>query len=390
MRILKISDVYFPRVNGVSTSIRTFAREFHHLGHQVSLIAPAYPNPWPEENFDTQRIPARYLPLDPEDRLMSSGHIRQLLPQLRRDAYDVLHIHTPFVAHYQGVRLGRALGIPVVETYHTYFEEYLHNYLPLLPRQLLRFAARRLSSAQCNAVDALVVPTRPMLQVLRDYGVHARARVIPTGIPVDELGEGNAMRFRRHHGIADDRPVMLYVGRVAHEKNIDFLLDVLLEVRRRLPQVLLLIAGEGPARRHLEHRAKKLGLSDNLLFVGYLAREGDLGDCYAAGDILVFASRTETQGLVLLESMLMGTPVVSTAVLGTAEVMRDGRGGLVAEESIADFSGKCLQLLNDPTLRRHLAEDGRDKASQWSAPAAAQQMLALYASLREAAQRAAA
>lgn len=390
MRILKISDVYFPRVNGVSTSIRTFAREFHHQGHHVGLIAPSYPSPWPEENFEIHRIPSRYLPLDPEDRLMRSGHIRALLPRLRQASYDVLHIHTPFVAHYLGTRLGRALDIPVVETYHTYFEEYLHNYLPLLPRQLLRFAARRLSSAQCNAVDALVVPTQPMLEVLRDYGVASPVEVIPTGIPMDELGEGNPTRFRHHHGIPDDRPVMLYVGRVAHEKNIDLLLDVLAKVRRERPDILLIIAGEGPARTHLERRAARMGLGDSLLFVGYLSRDGDLGDCYAAGDIFVFASRTETQGLVLLESMLMGTPVVTTAVLGTAEVMRDGRGGLVASEDATDFANKCLQLLTDHTLRRRLAEDGRRKAGEWSAPAMAHRMLALYADLREGAQRTAA
>lgn len=382
MRILKISDVYFPRVNGVSTSIRTFAREFHHQGHQVKLITPAYPAPWPDEDFDIERIPARYLPLDPEDRLMRAGHIRRLVPQLKAEGYDVLHIHTPFVAHYLGTKLGRALDIPVVETYHTYFEEYLHNYLPLLPRRLLRFAARRFSAGQCNAVDALVVPSQPMLDVLRDYGVQARAEVIPTGIPLDDLGDGNAPRFRRHHGIAPNRPVMLYVGRVAYEKNIDFLLDVLLQVKKQIPEVLLVIAGEGPARIHLERRAAKLGLNGNVLFVGYLSRDTDLGDCYAAGDIFVFASRTETQGLVLLESMLMGTPVVSTAVLGTAEVMRDRRGGLVAREEVDDFSAKSLRLLTDQVLRRNLSEEGRIKAGEWSAPATAQQMVALYASLR--------
>jgi len=269
----------------------------------------------------------------------------------------------------------------VVETYHTYFEEYLHNYLPLLPRRLLRFFARRFSSAQCNAVDALVVPTQPMLQVLRDYGVKTRAEAIATGIPVDDLGEGNAARFRRHHGIPDDRPVMLYVGRVAHEKNIGFLLEVLAEVKRQIPEILLLIAGEGPARLHLERRARHAGLEPNVLFVGYLSRESDLGDCYAAGDIFVFASRTETQGLVLLESMLMGTPVVSTAVLGTAEVMNDRRGGLVADEEVGDFSAKCLQLLGDKTLRRQLADDGRRKVHEWSAPATTRQLLELYASL---------
>ena len=170
MRILKISDVYFPRVNGVSTSIRTFAHELQRQGHEVTLIAPDYPAPF-EDSFGIVRIPSRYLVVDPEDRLMHRSALRRQLHQLRRHDFDVIHIHTPFAAHYAGIWLGRKLQLPVVETYHTYFEEYLDKYLPWLPRKALRYVARRFSRSQCAQVDAMVVPTQPMLDVLRDYGI---------------------------------------------------------------------------------------------------------------------------------------------------------------------------------------------------------------------------
>src|SRR5260370_4147983 len=158
MKILMISDVYFPRVNGVSTSIQTFRRELAALGHKVALIAPAYPDPYTEDNR-TLRVHSRYLPFDPEDRMMIPGAVRRLLPQLREAAYDLVHIQTPFVAHYLGIEIADLLDIPKMETYHTFFEEYLFHYLPVFPKAALRPLSRRFSPPQSNQMDALVVPS---------------------------------------------------------------------------------------------------------------------------------------------------------------------------------------------------------------------------------------
>lgn len=378
MRILKLSDVYFPRVNGVSTAIRTFAREFIAAGHSVHLVAPDYPNPPPPEPFPITRLPARTLPLDPEDRLIKGRAARSLPSQLRRDDFDLIHIHTPFRAHYLGVRLARQWQLPVVETYHTYFEQYLGNYLPWVPAGLLRFAARRFSVAQADAVNALIVPSPPMLDVLRGYGVQGRADVIPTGLPLDELPDGNGAAFRRAHRIAQDRRVLLYVGRVAHEKNIDFLVRVADQLRLTHPDILLVIAGEGPAEQSLTRQVADRRLQSHVRFIGYLSRGQALADCYAAGDMFVFASNTETQGLVLLEAMKLGTPVVTTAVMGTAALMADGRGGLIADTNEKHFAAQCRVLLDNPQQRLSLADDARLKAAEWGATSMAQRMLSLY------------
>ena len=377
MRILKISDVYFPRVNGVSTSIRTFARELQQQGHEVTLIAPAYPTPL-DDHFEVIRIPSRYLFVDPEDRLMQRRSLRRHLPELHRRNFDIIHIHTPFAAHYEGIWLSRQLGIPVVETYHTYFEEYLDKYLPWLPRKVLRYAARQFSRTQCAVLDAMVVPTRPMLDVLHGYGITTPASIIPTGIPAGAFSSGDGTRFRARHNIATNRQLMLYVGRVAYEKNIGFLLRVIDRVRRSHPRSLLVIAGEGPATRHLRRLSTSLGLDHHVRFVGYLSREHDLPDCYAAGDVFTFASNTETQGLVLLEAMQAGTPVVSTAVMGTAEVMADRRGGLVATEDVDDFADKVCRLFDDPALHARLRAQAAAKAAGWSVRATTARLLEVY------------
>lgn len=386
MRILMISDVYFPRINGVSTSIQTFIKELRQLGHEVTLIAPAYDSQQHtvfENDTGIIRIPARRVVFDPEDRFMSRKAIRQLLSHCHQQQYDVIHIQTPFVAHYLGVWLARELGLPCVETYHTYFEEYLYHYLPLAPKRLMRYLAKRYSTKQCNQLDRVIVPSSAMREVLYKYGIKTNIQILPTGIPAQDHQPGDGERFRREFGIAADRSVMLTVGRVAFEKNIDFLVDVVKKVRQDIPNVLFIIAGEGPMLSHLKQRVQREGLQQQILFVGYLDRTTQLQDCYRAANVFVFASRTETQGLVLLEAMAQELPVVSTAVMGTRDVLVDQKGCLVAPDNINTFAKKVTTVLSNQLLQRQLAQTGKAYVSNWTAPKFAENLAALYQDLVE-------
>jgi 1,2-diacylglycerol 3-alpha-glucosyltransferase len=379
MRVLMISDVYFPRINGVSTSIQTFRRGLHAAGHETVLIAPDYPTDAVGEHGEVLRIPSRYLPRDPEDRMMKRGAISALLPQLKQRGFDIVHIQTPFVAHYAGVELARTLDVPVIESYHTYFEEYLHHYVPLLPRALMRFIARRFTTSQCNVLDALVVPSRAMQGALHDYGVRCPMHIIPTGMEMDRFAAGDGARFRASLGIKPGRPTLVHVGRVAHEKNIDFIFRMLAQVVKQRADVLLILAGEGPALNHCKSYVTALGLRDHVKFVGYLSRDSALLDCYRAGDLFVFASKTETQGLVLLESMALGVPVVSTAYMGTIDIVRPERGARLAPDDEAGFAKIVVELLADRERRETMARDAVAFAESWSATAMAHKLVSLYA-----------
>ncbi len=382
MHVLMIADVFFPRVNGVSTSIQTFRQELHRQGHALTLIAPDYRGRRRvvmEEHGTLLRIPARRVPFDPEDRFMHRRAIARLLPHLRDRRVDLVHIQTPFVAHYAGRSLARELGVPLLTTYHTFFEEYLHHYLPGVPARMTRALARRFSRQQCNEVDRVIVPSTAMAEVLRRYGVERPVTVLPTGIPLSRFARGDGHAFRRRLGIDADRPVMLTVGRMAFEKNLDFLIDVLQRVRRRLPRVLLLLAGEGPMRPHLMRRVAREGLDDHVQFLGYLDREQALTDCYQAADVFVFASRTETQGLVLLEAMAAGLPVVALAEMGARDVLREGQGCRIARDDVDDFAGKTERILVDVRQRRQLADRGRRYAREWAAPVLAERLAGVYA-----------
>jgi glycosyltransferase involved in cell wall biosynthesis len=271
------------------------------------------------------------------------------------------------------------MGLKTLVTYHTFFEEYFHHYLPVLPRWSLRGIARAISRRQCNAVDAVVAPSRQLADVLQSYGVSAPIEVIPTGLDLAEFEGGDGAAFRARFGIAPTRPVMLLVGRVAHEKNIGFIVDVLAEVKKTVPDVLLVLAGEGPALPSLRRRVAESGLAEHVLFVGYLDRRGALRDCYRAADVFVFASRTETQGLVLLEALALGVPVVSTAVLGTREVLHGAAGAIVVDEDLASFARAVVEVLTNRELRARLAADARGYvAARWSSSELARRLLALY------------
>lgn len=384
-----LSDVYFPRVNGVSTSIRSFARQLVLRGHRVVLVAPDYGKPdaqhaWDGEfgdAFRVMRLPARTIFFDPEDRLITGRALHRARAALCDHHWDLVHVHTPFQAHRLGVRLARALGLPLVETCHTHFEEYVAHYLPWLPGGLLRAVARSLSRRLCHEAGHLIVPTPEMGGVLERYGIRTPATVLPTGIDLDELAGGDGERFRARHGIPRERLVVTTVSRLAREKNIAFLVDAVRLLVPEFPALMFVIAGEGPEASRLQAHVARSGLEDHVRFIGNLDRRTALLDCYRAADAFVFASPTETQGLVLLEAMALGVPIVSTAVMGTATVLRNARSAVTAEEDAPAFARALGKVLADAPLRAALAAAGPGDAHAWRMDALAPRLVALYRSL---------
>lgn len=384
MRVLMVSDVYFPRINGVSTAIQTYRETLAAHGIDVSLVAPDYGDgcraAW------IRRVPARPVPRDPEDRLLHWRALNDAVRAAVAQGCDLVHVQTPFLAHYAAHGAARRAGLPLIATYHTLFEEYLQHYAPFVPAGWLRHAARRFSRSQCNALDAVIVPSQAIHRRLVDYGVRAPLHVLPTGIPLRRFADGECEErdaFRARHGIAATRPVALYVGRVAHEKNLEFLLDAAALARESLPELLLLIAGEGPALAALRASAQARGLGGSVQFLGYLDRQHELPACYAAADAFVFASRTETQGLVLLEAMAAGLPVVALAAMGTTDILGARRGALVPDDNPSAFALDLVRLLRNGELHRRLAAEARRYAGEWSDETLAGRLAALYRGIAE-------
>jgi glycosyltransferase involved in cell wall biosynthesis len=223
-----------------------------------------------------------------------------------------------------------------------------------------------------------------MAATLRDYGITRPLRVIATGLPESQFLRGDGRRFRRAWGIAPQRKLALFVGRAAFEKNIGFLLDMTAVACRRRPDLLLVIAGEGPALPALRRQAANLGIEDHVRFVGYLPREGGLRDCYAAADVFTFASHTETQGLVLLEAMAIGLPVLAIAALGAAEIIDPRRGAVPAAETPQGFAEQLIALLDRPATLAAMAGEAIAFARSWDAATQGARLAALYRELLRA------
>ena len=189
MRVVMVSDVFFPRINGVSTAIQTYRESLRAHGVEVVLVAPAYGGEKDEDWI--RRVPARPVPGDPEDRLARWGAMNRAVEAALAEGGDLVHVQTPFLAHYAGVRMAHRFRVPVVATYHTLFEEYLAHYVPLVPPGWLKALARRFSQRQCNALDAVIVPSSAMSRRLSGYGVTARQHVLPTGVSLNAPGENS-------------------------------------------------------------------------------------------------------------------------------------------------------------------------------------------------------
>ncbi len=377
MRIALITDTYRPRVNGVVTSIDAFAREFRARGHEVHIIAPDFPGAVAEP-FLT-RIPSHYLFFDPEDRLpnpwlpAARGIVQRKVLSQR---FDILHTQTPFSLGLAALSWARSMNAPVLHTYHTMFESYAH-YIKFLPRTWTVALARAISRWYCNKMDLVISPSAHMRAVLTSYGVRKPVAVNPTGIQTGLLQNADGPAFRRRHGIGEKTPLLLFMGRIGSEKNIDFLFQVHRAILARMPNVEMMVAGEGPAKECLVETVRQMGLQDRVRFFGYFDPR-DWAGCYAAADVFTFASVTETQGLVVTEAMAAGTPVVAVGRMGVADIMDGDKGGFLVEQDVNPFTETVLRLLGDPGLRAKKSSEARAYAQEWSASAMAGRMLGLY------------
>jgi 1,2-diacylglycerol 3-alpha-glucosyltransferase len=381
LKIALVTDTYFPRINGVSTSTQIFAEEFAKMGHEVHIYAPAFPNHIDESNhLKVYRFPSFYLFFDPEDRLGMPWKDKKLVRQFMDQKYDIVHTQTPFTIGGPAVKWAHKSGAKVVHTYHTLFAAYVEHYLWFLPKALSVWYAKSASRRYCNACDLIVTPSTEMRSVLVDYNVTKPIEVIPTGIRLERFVGKDRQRFRQLKGYKPEDQVVLFMGRVAEEKNIDFLMRVVHRLKPRLPNLQFLIAGEGAAKKGLEKMTADMGMVDYVHFAGYLSKD-DWRDCYAGADLFVFASVTETQGLVVTEAMAAETPVVAVGEMGIKDVMASGRGGLVTRLNEDEFTEAVYKMLTDKALYAQKRSETLSEAEKWSSAAMTHRMAEAYEKL---------
>jgi glycosyltransferase involved in cell wall biosynthesis len=381
VKIALVTDTYFPRINGVAASTQIFAEEFAKLGHEVHIYAPEFPNSVDEsDHYRVFRFPSMYLFFDPEDRLGLPSRDKKLVQQFIDEKYDIVHTQTPFTIGGPAVKWARESGAKVVHTYHTLFAAYTEHYLWFLPKAVGIWYAKSTSRKYCNSCDLLITPSTEMEKALLSYNVTKPIQVIPTGIRLQRFEGRDRERFRNLKGYKPTDKLLLFMGRVAEEKNIDFLIKVVHRLRPEIPDIRFLIAGEGAAKKRLEKMVDDLQMQDIVHFAGYLSKE-DWRDCYAGSDLFVFASITETQGLVVTEAMAAGTPVVAVGEMGIKDVMASSKGGLVTKLNEDEFTDAVRRMLTDKKLYDEKKSETLTEADKWSSTSMAKRMIEAYEKL---------
>ena len=378
MNIVMLTNTYLPHVGGVARSVEAFARHYRQLGHQVLIVAPVFEGQ-PEHEDHVVRIPAiqHFNGSDFSVVLPVSGLLTEILDAFRP---DIVHAHHPFLLGMTALRIASYRELPLVFTHHTLYEQYTH-YVPGDSPALKRFVIE-LATRYANVADQVFAPSESIADLIRKRGVSSSIAVVPTGVEIDRFAHGDGQKLRQRFGIADDDLVVGHLGRLAPEKNLAFLGHAVARFLQSNERASFLVVGDGPSAGEIQSLFENAGLGDRLHMTGSLQSQA-LIDAYHAMDIFAFASKSETQGMVLTEAMATGLPVVALDASGAREVVRDKiNGRLLGEETVETFAGALDWIAARTTAEsKMLSKEVRKTAEAFSMASSALKAIDVYQGL---------
>ncbi|SEO88381.1 1,2-diacylglycerol 3-alpha-glucosyltransferase [Amphibacillus marinus] len=380
MRIGLFTDTYYPQVNGVATSTYLLKQGLERIGHNVYVFTTTDANATPNEQ-GVYRIPSISVMSERRLALFYQPHLVRLIKRLN---LDIIHTQTEFSLGIFGRLMAKRFNIPLTHTYHTIYEDYTHyiaKFSQLNP--IAKFAAKRISVNFCRAADQLIVPTVKVKNLLASYGVHRPINVIPTGINLEKFSQANIdsqhkERLRATLSIQPDDKVILFVGRVSKEKNIETLLLHVQPYLKEHPHIKFVIVGDGPYRACLEELTNELAITQQVIFAGEQPWES-INQYYQIGDVFVSASQSETQGLTYIEALAAGLPVIAKADPCLNGVIENGQNGFTFHHQ-ADFLSALNSVLENERYQTALATTAVMTAKRFSAEQFAQSVLEIYSS----------
>ncbi|WP_372372878.1 glycosyltransferase [Vreelandella venusta] len=366
LRVAMISNNYFPFVSGVSVSVERLRQGLRELKHQVQLLVPRYREAW-QDDETILRVPTVMAFGEKREFRLTNPFSARFRHCLQRFKPDIIHVHHPFWLGSMGLWMGRRLRVPVVYTYHTRLEHYAH-FVPLpgaLFRNLISHSLIKHFSNRCQGV---IVPTYSAEEYLRMIGVKTPTLIQPTGIDTAQFADTDrdALEELRHQLSIDPADtVLVSVSRISQEKNIGFMLEALAELKKLGRQSLrLLLIGDGPDRQTIQQHIEALALQEQVTLVGAVPPK-EMARYYHLGDIFVFASTSETQGMVVLEAMAAGLPVVAVRSSGIDDVVRDGFNGYKTPQNRQKWGQRVMALAEDNALRDTLGKQAKRFASDY-------------------------
>ena len=392
MRIAIFTNNYLPNPFGVSMSIESFRREFEKQGHTVYIFAPETKG-YVDKNPNVFRYPSidfKYkisFPL----AIPFSHRIDRILENLE---IDVIHSQHPNLLGWAAKRWAKKKNVPLVFTWHTLYDRYAH-FVPLIPASWAAKWAIGNSVRYANICDQIIVPTKSVKKIITDWGVQNKyIEAIPTGVEESFFQNPDRIGMRKQLGIADDEIALLLLSRLTAEKNVDFLVRAVIKVLKKTEKihpvksadsgaeqfnrVKFILAGEGHELPKLKKMLMDAGLADRVIFLGIVSRDLTK-NIFAASDIFVYASTSETQGMILTEAMCLGLPIVAVAATGSKDIVGNYVSGILVKENEDAFAQAVARLVKDENLRRTLAENAKRIALEhYTNKVCATRMLEMY------------
>lgn len=381
MRIGIFTDTYPPFINGVSTSIVMLQNALEKKGHDVFIVT-VNADKYKFENEDKIiRIPG--IPIGIFDYRLTGVYPLRAIEKIRKWNLDVIHSQTEFGVGTFARIIAKQFNIPIVHTYHTMYEDYVHyitkGYFDGASKKIVEY----LTKFYCDkTVSELIVPTKKTYDLFSEkYHVERNVHIIPTGIEVErfyreQFTKEELANLKKGIGIKENEKIMLFVGRMGKEKSVDFLLDAQVDIVKKYPNVKFLLIGDGPELDDLTSLTLKNKLQNNCLFIGKVPWNM-IGKYYAIADIFVTASTTETQGLTVIEAMAASIPVVAINDESFNQVVIDGLNGKIFNNK-KEYKKIVIDLLENEDVRRRLSRQARISAEKYSAKYFADQVLDVY------------
>lgn len=374
MRIGIVSATYLPSRNGVATSTALFARGLRTLGHEVRVFAPQHPRQdRTSEDDGVWRLPTTSIGA-PDDYPLLLWPSVAVTARLPLADLDVIHTMHPFLSGQLALRWARRLRVPLVFTAHTQYHEYLHY--TRLPRRLTRRLLKRHVSAFASASDAVLAPGLAMEDMLRRYGYGGGVTRLPNPVDLSSYSVVGGDAVRARHGLPSEAPVLIYLGRLAHEKNLDVLLEAFGQALTARPDLRLLVVGDGPARAGLERQARDLPV----VFAGAV-EYARVPEYLAAADAFVTASTSEVLPMSMIEALAAGAPLLAARSPAAEDLVRDGVNGVLCEPGAGPLAAGMIRVLTSGELGR-LREGARRSALAYDVTARARDLVAVYEAVR--------
>jgi len=379
LRIAMFTNNYLPFIGGVPISIERLRRGLEKLGDKLLVVAPRYKGQ-PETEPHVLRVPSLFTMGEEREFRLANIFLGRIRRRVRAFKPDIIHLHHPFWLGSLGLFVARRLKVPAIYTYHTRLEHYAH-FVPL-PGMLFRnLISHALIKRFGNKCDGVIVPTYSTEEYLRMIGVKTPTFVQPTGIEYQRFQDVRTEdidKLRQQLNLGDEK-VFISVSRLSNEKNIDFMIEAIDALRREtdVPFRFLMI-GDGHQKDRLQRKIEDLGLEQNFTLVGAIPPE-DMATWYRLGDAFLFASKSETQGMVILEAMAARLPVVAVRSSGIEDVVRHGFNGFKTPEKQDQWRAQVRKLLEDDELRETLAEQALDFAKDYSVEQFATDVRTIYA-----------